>query len=241
MPKRCVKLGQIWRLCLACLCFAHPAMANGSLFASNGSLIQARHSNIATDQGVASLFLKTPNTGLFAARKSSTAQAGLHLRAKPQQLAQLRKLIETAESRHDGYDAVQHGARIKPAKLPTRMTISEIFAWIDATPAQPHAIGRYQFIPDTLRRLVDRLGLPQDTHFSPAIQDRLADILLAEAGLNELQKGQATREDFMHNLSKIWAGLPSSNGKSYYHGYAGNKANMTWATFRREMGRIFPG
>ena len=37
------------------------------------------------------------------------------------------------------------------------MTLDEIFAWIAATPGQPHAIGRYQFIPDTLRMLVNRL------------------------------------------------------------------------------------
>ena len=46
----------------------------------------------------------------------------------------IRALIQEAESRKDGYDAVQHGARIKPAKLPTRMTLEVLLAWIDATP-----------------------------------------------------------------------------------------------------------
>jgi len=44
----------------------------------------------------------------------------------------------------------------------------------------------------------------------------------------------------MNNLAKIWAGLPNSTGKSYYHGHAGNRATMTWARFRAEMEKIFP-
>lgn len=32
------------------------------------------------------------------------------------------------------------------------MTIGENLAWIEATPNQHHAVGRYQVIPKTLRR-----------------------------------------------------------------------------------------
>ena len=71
---------------------------------------------------------------------------------------QLRHIIGQAESRHHGYDAVQHGARVRPGKRPTEMTLAEIFDWIEATPGQPHAIGRYQFIPTTLEWLVGRLA-----------------------------------------------------------------------------------
>lgn len=156
------------------------------------------------------------------------------------QVEQLRHLIQTAESRRDGYDAVQHGAKIKPPKRPTRMTIGEIYKWTRDTPKQPHAIGRYQFIPKTLRRLVKQLRLSERTRFTPKMQDQLADILLAEAGLTQLQAGQISRKAFMKNLAKIWAGFPLPNGRSYYHGYAGNKASMTWATYNREMARIFP-
>jgi hypothetical protein len=39
------------------------------------------------------------------------------------------------------------------------MTIEQIYAWIKAILGQPHAIGRYQFIPATLRRLVDITGI----------------------------------------------------------------------------------
>ncbi|KAA8606580.1 lysozyme family protein [Salipiger aestuarii] len=152
----------------------------------------------------------------------------------------VRHIIARAEAGRAGYDAVQHGARRKPPKRPTAMTMQEIYRWIDDTPGQPHAIGRYQFIPSTLRMLVSRAGIAESTRFTPDVQDRLADLLLLDAGFDDLQQGQITRTGFMNNLAKIWAGLPTSSGQSHYHGYAGNKATMTWARFETEMAPIFP-
>ncbi len=155
--------------------------------------------------------------------------------------ARLLQLIASAEAGPDGYDAVQHGASKRPAKRPTDMTIGEIYDWIVATPGQPHAIGRYQFIPDTLRRLVGQAGFTRQTQFTPAVQDQLAEILLNDAGLVVFRAGSITRHAFMNNLAKIWAGLPTSSGKSFYHGYAGNHATMTWARYDAEMSQIYPG
>lgn len=152
----------------------------------------------------------------------------------------LRYLIAKAEAGSAQYDAVQYGARIKPGKRPTDMTIGEIYRWIEATPGQPHAIGRYQFIPPTLRRLVTILGLPENTRFSPLVQDRLADILFEDAGLSSYLAGEMYQTEFMNNLAKIWAGLPNSSGRSHYHGYAGNKATMSWTYFQARMDEIFP-
>ncbi len=153
----------------------------------------------------------------------------------------LLALIGQAEAGRLGYDAVQHGAVHRPGKAPTKMTIAEILVWIEATPGQPHAIGRYQFIPATLRRLVAKLEIGAGEVFAPLIQDRLAGALLAEAGFAAFRDGTLGRHDFMHNLAKVWAGLPTASGASHYDGYAGNKATMTWAYFDAEMGRIFPG
>lgn len=157
------------------------------------------------------------------------------------QAEMIRHLIAHAEAGRDGYDAVQHGARIKPGRPPTEMTLGDVFAWIKATPGQPHAIGRYQFIPSTLARLVTILDAGPHERFSPQMQDRLADILLQEAGLDAYRSGKVTRHGFMNNLAKIWAGLPNSSGRSHYHGYAGNAATMSWARFDTEMARIFQG
>lgn len=162
-------------------------------------------------------------------------------RASGSAAARLRDLIARAEAGPSGYDAVQYGARIKPGKPPTRMTLAEIDAWIDATPGQPHAIGRYQFIPKTLRWLSRRAGLAPSTRFSPAVQDRLADLLLQDAGLDAALTGDISRQSFMLNLARIWAGLPTASGKSYYDGYAGNSAVLNWLDFRQSVHSILDG
>ena len=169
------------------------------------------------------------------------ARTGPRLSRSGPAVARLRDLIASAEAGPAGYDAVQHAARIKPPRRPTQMTVAEIYAWIDATPGQHHAIGRYQFIPPTLRRLVRALDVHPDARFSPGLQDQLADLLLQEAGLQAFRNGTMPRSEFKLNLARIWAGLPTQNGKSYYDGYAGNKATMTWADFSVAMQTIFPG
>jgi hypothetical protein len=66
-------------------------------------------------------------------------------------------------------------------------------------------------------------------------------VLLDEAGLADFRAGTLPRVDFMHNLARIWAGLPLPDGRSYYEGQAGNSAAMTWADFEGGMARIWPG
>lgn len=186
----------------------------------------------AVQANLASLFTGRSGTSLF--RTLPKAVGGDAVR-------RLMQLIASAEAGKAQYDAVQYAATIKPPKKPTQMTIGEIYKWIDETPGQQHAIGRYQFIPATLRRLVKHVGASRSDRFSPLLQDRLAHQLLEEAGLSQILAGEMSRHDFMHNLSKIWAGLPTSTGKSYYHGFAGNKAVLSWARFDEEMARLFPG
>ena len=152
----------------------------------------------------------------------------------------LLALIAVAEAGSAGYDAVQYGARIRPALPPTDMTLGQIYEWIAATPGQPHAIGRYQFIPPTLRRVARERGFGPETRFTPGVQDALALVLLQDAGLDRFRSGTLERVAFMHGLARIWAGLPLPNGQSYYNGQAGNKATMTWARFEGGMARIWP-
>ncbi len=184
---------------------------------------------VALRPGAASLFRGRASGGLFAP-----------VQILPSAAKQLMTLIAGAEAGKAGYDAVQHGARTRPDRLPTEMTIAEIYKWIDDTPGQPHAIGRYQLIPATLRRLVSHQEVPHGKRFSPELQDQLAHQLLEEAGLSDFLSADMPRSDFMLNLAKIWAGLPTSNGKSYYEGYAGNSAVYTWDYFETHFSKIFP-
>ena len=204
-------------------------------------VLQPAAPGIAARGSLGSLFAGRQGTSLFApVPRLRTSPLGPAGRGAGAQIASLRRLIGQAEAGSKGYDAVQHGAAVPPARRPTQLTLAEIYQWIDETPGQPHAIGRYQFIPETLRRLAARAGLDAQTVFSPDVQDRLANLLLDEAGLDAFSRGGIGRHAFMHNLAKIWAGLPTASGLSYYHGYAGNRATMTWAHFDLEMARIFP-
>lgn len=151
----------------------------------------------------------------------------------------LKSLIARAEAPHLGYDAVVRSAWQKPIKPPSQMKIKDIYTWIRATPNQNHAIGRYQFIPQTLKRLVTKAGMAHTTKFNPETQDILADLLLEEAGYDAFLKGQLSRHRFMNRLARIWAGLPTSSGRSYYHGYAGNRATISWASYDTAMREIF--
>lgn len=214
---------------------ALPMVSRASLVTKGTPLFSAepmvRHSG-------PSLFADRAITGLFAPPDPGEVQA---LRNYPTEgrVARLRDLIAQAEAGAKGYDAVQYGATIKPFADPTQMTIQQIYDWIDDTPGQPHAIGRYQFIPPTLRRLVRQAKVDPRARFTPKVQDQLADILLSDAGIEYFLDGEMPRQDFMNNLARIWAGLPNDTGKSHYHGYAGNKATMTWAHFDAQMVRIF--
>jgi hypothetical protein len=161
-------------------------------------------------------------------------------RFQGQGVAGLRDLIASVEAGKKGYDAIHLSARALPARRPTDLTIDEIQAWVRATPGQQHAIGRYQFIPKTLAMLVGRLDIPATARFTPDLQDRLADELLADAGLAEFKAGRIDRAAFMSNLARIWAGLPTASGKSHYHGLAGNAAGMSWAAYDRHMAALFP-
>lgn len=211
--------------------------ARASLFADRQPLFDTG-ATTAADTRSASLFVARSEGGLFAALP---ARLDVPLRFAAPSATRLRDLIARAEAGRMGYDAVQHGARIKPPKRPTDMTLQEIYDWIDDTPGQPHAIGRYQFIPPTLKRLARRLDLPATTRFSPAIQDRLADLLLQDAGFAKVRTGGITQEAFMLNLAKIWAGLPTPSGRSYYHGVAGNKAVLSYDSYARQVRAILGG
>ncbi len=241
---------------VAGMALPHLALAQDGLMAPRGSLFSARAPMFEMDDTpsvpqariqVASLFADKAETGLFAprsepARVTQAIATTAHLPAMGgTPVAKLRHIIARAEAGQMGYDAVQYGATRKPSRLPTQMSVAEIYAWIAATPGQPHAIGRYQFIPKTLKWLVERAGVDTHTRFSPELQDRLANLLLEDAGLSAFRSGLMSRHAFMNNLAKTWAGLPNSSGQSHYHGYAGNKATMTWASFDAEVAALFPG
>jgi hypothetical protein len=216
-------------------------LPDGAFGAAHASLVPGLSAAQPAAFGGGLLAGRDARGAFFEDGQGWTGEEASNTRLRPgPAVARLRDLIASAEAGPAGYDAVQHAARIKPPRRPTQMTIAEIYAWIDATPGQHHAIGRYQFIPPTLRRLVALLDIDPRTRFSPRIQDQLADRLLQEAGLQDFTDGDLSRTTFKRNLARIWAGLPLPSGRSYYDGYAGNKATMSWQRFETAMLQIFP-
>lgn len=220
---------------------ASPLLAESRVLVLKGARapLVALNGGSTAGTGAASLFAGDRN-GLFRPVVAPIPPAAIS-RHGDRAVARLLDLIARAEAGQAGYDAVQHGATVKPPGKPSDLTIAQIFDWISNTPGQPHAIGRYQVIPATLRRLVAAEGLPKTTRFAPEVQDRLAHRLLDEAGLDAFRNGTLSRAAFMNNLAKIWAGLPTSSGRSHYHGYAGNKATLNRSQFDRDMRAIFGG
>lgn len=156
------------------------------------------------------------------------------------QIDKLLSLISSVESPHGQYDAYHHSARVPPPALPSALTLGQILDWIKRTPRQHHAIGRYQIVPDTLAYLIDADSLSLNAKFNSDLQDRLAQRLLSDAGLGDFLDGKRSADWAMDRIAKVWAGLPMSNGKSAYDGYAGNRAQITRATYRTAFAQIFP-
>lgn len=144
------------------------------------------------------------------------------------QIDPLLKLIRKHEAMGD-YNAIWHGIKKSdhPAKKITEMTVGDVLAWQDSVDAKymSEAVGAYQFLEDTLRRILNYSNVRMDQLFDAAVQDKLALILLKLRGLDGFLSGKIPPVVFAQNLSKEWASLPCTMtdrkgrkavGQSYY-------------------------
>ena len=95
-----------------------------------------------------------------------------------------------------------------------------------------YAVGRYQFIPKTLRFAVDKLGISGQTKFTNELQDHLFSTLITHKRplIREYILGKHTNiTKAVDELSKEWASVEYRNGKSYYNGIGGNAVHITRA------------
>jgi hypothetical protein len=116
-----------------------------------------------------------------------------------------------------------------PPKPLTAMTFTEVYAYqktliknskgklknVDPSLGSS-AVGRWQIIGPTLKRLTKKLGLQDSDKFTKNVQDQMFKILLDEAGQAKFKAGVITGDQFQDNLSKIWASVPNSKGVSTY-------------------------
>lgn len=97
------------------------------------------------------------------------------------------------------------------------------------------AIGRYQIIRTTMRKLKTKMGLTDDMTFSPELQDQMAMQLLEGRGLSKWQAGKMSDEQFMAGLSAEWASLPKADGKGTYRG---QRVGTSTANLRGVLGKV---
>ncbi|MYG82083.1 MAG: glycoside hydrolase family 104 protein [Gemmatimonadetes bacterium] len=147
--------------------------------------------------------------------------------AAPRTTTDLLALVRALEAPR-GYDDYERRIRLAPPRPLTAMTIGEVLSWqsrVRDAGAPSTAAGGYQVIRATLARLVRQHRLDPGAMFDPAMQDRLARLLVAECG----DPGPPLRHPAYGNcLAGIWAALPLTagprKGQSAYRGVAGNRA-----------------
>jgi muramidase (phage lysozyme) len=133
--------------------------------------------------------------------------------------------IESAK----GYD-YEFGNRALPL---SDMTLGEVLRHQEkrrGEGAKSSAVGRYQFIYETLGDIVRRnpKDFPADAKFTPDMQDKAATLLMERRGLNEYASGDMDERTFAKTLSMEWASLPDPDtGRSYYDGDGLNKSLTT--------------
>jgi muramidase (phage lysozyme) len=100
------------------------------------------------------------------------------------------------------------------------------------------ASGRYQFLGKTLRALISSGAVSGDQQFDERTQDLLANRLIESRGLKQYQSGKISQSDFLDNLSKEWASLPTAGGSGYYSGQRASHApDEVYAALPAQAGR----
>jgi hypothetical protein len=130
-----------------------------------------------------------------------------------------------------GYDAITGYAPFRPDRPITSMTIAEVLDWqtrIRSAGAEATAVGRFQFVRDTLEFLTRVYEVPHDTVLDRRTQDYLARVLLHRCGFYD---PEAEIPDLGNCLAGTWAALPllsgDRRGRSRYEGRANNHARTT--------------
>ena len=108
-----------------------------------------------------------------------------------------------------GYDII-YGYE-QTSKPLSQMTLDEVRQLQDQM-GNHTPVGRYQITEDTLGDLQDKLGLGDDTIFSPDVQDRMAQQLMADRGhWNDFVNGKIDGAQFGQNLAGTWSSLQDPN------------------------------
>lgn len=165
-----------------------------------------------------------PEAALKAPLKRAPQPAGFETvpSSKKGQVGQLLDSIGAAEgANYDtlfGY-AEQEGAPFAGTQV-TDMSLDEVQALQKLMVRQngiSSAVGKYQFIQDTLRSAIAGLGLKGSEKFTPEVQDKLALWLLQNrTSFGDWIIGNGDAAKFQNELATQWASIPNTSGRSHY-------------------------
>ena len=97
---------------------------------------------------------------------------------------------------------------------------------------QVYAVGRYQFIPSTLRFAVRHSSVDELDMFTPETQDRLmaALIFYKRPAVGAFLRGDHDLIGWaLNELAKEWASIEYRNGRGFYDHIGGNRAHVSRA------------
>ena len=104
-----------------------------------------------------------------------------------------------------------------------------------------YAVGRYQFVPKTLRFAVSMADVSELDMFTPEIQDKLmaALVLYKRPSVGAYLRGNHDNLNWaMNDMAKEWASIEWSNGRGYYDHIGGNRAHISRAELAKVLKSI---
>lgn len=128
-----------------------------------------------------------------------------------------------------GYDAIYSGAKVKPGKDVSKMTVGEVKAYqqqLIKAGSKSTAVGRYQFIHNNgaFGKMAAEAGIKDTDLFDAATQDKLAvHYLGGEKQLNKMIENKDYAK-LTNKSAQQWASMKNTRGVGNYDGDGLNKA-----------------
>lgn len=147
-------------------------------------------------------------------------------------LAELKRMISSSEGGYGSYNRGKSGDNPNPNVDITKLKIKDIMYRQSLPREDPNrlfAVGKYQFIPVTLKEAIanKKLGVTVEDIFSPQNQEKLfLHLLYKRSSLMAYLSGKSDNLNAaVDDLAREFASLPLSSGVGNYDGdKAGNKA-----------------
>jgi len=153
-----------------------------------------------------------------------------------------------------GYDVpIGYGKYGKPPKPLTDMTLGEVYQYQKQLKQHPEnknpragnlpssAVGRYQFVEGTLKDLAGKLGLDENTKFTPEVQDALAMALYKEQGTKPWEgftRNPQAAEGLNSQYASSQPGQPQTGSEDWMNAPYGNTGAVRdkWDLYSQLLG-----